>query len=138
MSSESDVISLQFQAIYDLLGNTNKRHKELSDAVKTLHKNTKQAVKQAKTSKKRFQEKLILSKDLENFLSLEHGTKLTKAEVMKSVSDYIKSNNLQVLSNKRRFKPNKQMSKIFDMNTKSELTFVEINKHVSTHLSKSA
>jgi chromatin remodeling complex protein RSC6 len=55
---------------------------------------------------------------------------------MKSVSEYIKSNNLQLADNKRKFKPNKPMSKIFSMKTSDQLTFVEINKHVSGHLSK--
>ena len=51
-------------------------------------------------------------------------------------SEYIKSNNLQVAENKRKFVPNKQLVKTFGMKAKSQLTFVEINKHVSTHLSK--
>ena len=38
---------------------------------------------------------------------------MTKAEVMKGVSEYIKSNNLQLEDNKRKFLPNSKLSKIF-------------------------
>ena len=55
---------------------------------------------------------------------------------MKSVSEYIKTKGLQLENDKRKFKPDKPMSKIFQMKTSDRLTFVEINKHVSTHLSK--
>jgi chromatin remodeling complex protein RSC6 len=131
-----DTIDNQFKSIYELLGNHNKRTKEIQENLKTLHKTTKGAAKQAKTNKKRFQEKLNVSNDLAKFLNMESGAKLTKAEVMKSVSEYIKTNNLQLQENKRKFKPNKQMSKIFQMKPSDNLTFVEINKHVSGHLSR--
>ena len=85
---------------------------------------------------KRPQVPLTLSKDLENFLSVEHGTKLTKAQVMKTISSYIKEKNLQVAENKRQFIPNKELSKIFKIKKAHSMTFVEINKHVSHHLSK--
>ena len=77
-----------------------------------------------------------MSKDLENFLSLEKGTQLTKAEVMKGISKYIKEKNLQLSENKRQFKPDKKLHKVFGMDTKQPLTFVEIGGHISSHLTK--
>ena len=63
---------------------------------------------------------------------------MTKADVMKGVSAYIKSNNLQLEEDKRRFKPNKDLCKLFamPMSAAKNMTFVEINKHVSQHLTK--
>ena len=136
MTDQATDIETQFKAIYELMGSFGKNTKGIQDNLKTLQRTIKGAAKQAKTSKKKVQEKMSLSVDLEKFLSIQHGTKLTKAEVMKSVSEYIKSNNLQLADNKRKFKPNKPMSKIFSMKTSDQLTFVEINKHVSGHLSK--
>jgi chromatin remodeling complex protein RSC6 len=136
MTDQATDIETQFKAIYELMGSFGKSTKGIQDNLKTLQRTIKGAAKQAKTSKKKVQEKMSLSVDLEKFLSIQHGTKLTKAEVMKSVSEYIKSNNLQLADNKRKFKPNKPMSKIFSMKTSDQLTFVEINKHVSGHLSK--
>ena len=77
-----------------------------------------------------------MSKELEKFLSLDHGTKATKAEVMKLISTYIKEKNLQIQTDKRRFLPNKELSKIFGVKKPQNMTFVEINKHVSPHLTK--
>ena len=79
---------------------------------------------------------LSLSSDLEKFLSVSHGTKLTKADVMKMVSSYIKEKNLQIESDKRKFLPNKELAKIFGVKKPQNMTFVEINKHVSQHLTK--
>jgi len=131
-----ETIEGQFKSIYELLNTHNKQTREIQETLRGLQKTTKGAARQAKTNKKKFQEKLNLSNDLAKFLSVDSGVKLTKAEVMKSVSEYIKTNNLQLEENKRRFKPNKQMSKIFEMKQSDKLTFVEINKHVSGHLSK--
>ena len=89
-----------------------------------------------KLKKKKVQVPLNLSQELETFLGVEKGTQLTKAAVMKSVSDYIKTNDLQLKENRRKFKPNKPLNKMFGMNVKDSLTFVEINKHVSGHLTK--
>ena len=57
---------------------------------------------------------------------------------MKSVSTYIKEKNLQIQEDKRKFLPNKELSKIFGIAPKNahNMTFVEINKHVSQHLSQ--
>ena len=108
----------------------------LQDQLKSLQRVVRQSNKSNKIKKKRPQVKMALSKDLEKFLSLDKGTTLTKAEVMKSVSNYIKEKNLQVQEDKRRFLPNKELSKIFGIKGKANnMTFVEINKHVSHHLS---
>jgi chromatin remodeling complex protein RSC6 len=132
----SEILEQQFKNVSDELSSISKRTKEIQDNFRILQRTIKSTEKQVKASKKKSQVKLHLSSTLEKFLSVDKGTLLTKAEVMKGVSEYIKSNNLQCEENKRRFVPNKQLSKVFGMNTKESLTFVEINKHVSSHLSK--
>ena len=56
---------------------------------------------------------------------------------MKSISTYIKENNLQIPGNKRKFVPNKALMKLFKLKESKELTFVEINKYILQHLNKS-
>ena len=138
MSTIQESINDQFTSIYGTLGDVTKQTRTLSVTMKTLQRTLKTASKQVRASQKKNQEKMALSKDLEKFLSLEHGTKLTKAEVMKSVSGYIKDHKLQLQDNKRKFSPDTKMTKVFSMKKGSEFTFVEINKHVSGHLSKVA
>jgi chromatin remodeling complex protein RSC6 len=137
MSASIDTINLKFKDIQSQLSNFGKQTKVLQDDIRTLHKVYKQSSKTARMKQKRPQVPLSLSNELETFLSIEHGTKLTKAEVMKSISSYIKVKNLQIEQDRRKFLPNKQLSKIFNIKKPENMTFVEINKHVSHHLSQS-
>ena len=125
-----------YKGIYDELALAGKQVRTIQDSLKQLNREFRNLDRQNKAKKKRPQTPLSLSADLENFLSLQHGTKLTKAEVMKSISSYIKEKNLQVAENKRQFIPNKQLAKIFNIKKPQSMTFVEINKHVSHHLTK--
>ena len=125
-----------FKGLYDELAVAGKHVRTLQDEFKEMFKEFRLIDRQNKQKKKRPQVPLTLSKELETFLSVEHGTKLTKAQVMKTISSYIKEQNLQVAENKRQFIPNKDLSKIFKIKKAHSMTFVEINKHVSHHLSK--
>ena len=133
-----EMIEESFKSLTTQLTEMSKSTRGLQDELKGLHKLVKQSDKSNKIKTKRPQVKMNISKDLLNFLSVDKGTKLTKAEVMKSVSNYIKEKNLQVQEDKRKFIPDKDLSKIFGIAPKNakNMTFVEINKHVSPHLSK--
>ena len=131
-------IDTTFVSLSSQITDMSKTTRGLQDELKVLHKMVRQSDKSNRIKKKRPQVKMNLSKDLEKFLSVDKGTKLTKAEVMKSVSTYIKEKNLQIQEDKRKFLPNKELSKIFGIAQKNahNMTFVEINKHVSQHLSQ--
>lgn len=136
MTDINETIDQQFKNVFEEFTTISKRTKDLQDSIRILQKNCRNAEKQVKIQKKKVQVPLNLSQELETFLGVEKGTQLTKAAVMKSVSDYIKTNDLQLKENRRKFKPNKPLNKMFGMNVKESLTFVEINKHVSSHLTK--
>jgi chromatin remodeling complex protein RSC6 len=138
MASIQESIGEQFSQFYTTLSSVSTQTKSLSDQVRTLQKSLRSASKQARASQKKNQEPMNLSKDLAKFLSVGADTKLTKAEVMKTVSEYIKTHNLQVETDKRRFTPDTKLSKVFGMKKGDSLTFVEINKHVSGHLTKAS
>tara|TARA_B110000238_G_C16123803_1_gene438306 strand:- start:312 stop:740 length:429 start_codon:yes stop_codon:yes gene_type:complete len=130
-----EMVDTQFKVLFEQLNTITKFNKELSEGIKNIQKTCKLAEKMSK-KKKRIQTKNYLSKDLEQFLNVEHGTPLTKAEVMQGISKYIKEKNLQLSENKRQFKPDKKLFKYFGMDTKQPLTFVEIGGHISNHLTK--
>ena len=139
--SPIDTINEHFKSLNQSLMGMIKDTKSLQDELKLIQKSLKQNDKINKNRKKKPAVKLCLSNELRNFLSVDGDIKLTKAEVMKQVSTYIKEKDLQIQEDRRRFKPNKELSKIFGIKaTKStpipNLTFVEINKYVSHHLSK--
>ena len=135
-SPTTETLDNQFSSLLATVSTNSKEIKTLQDELKSIHKTFRQLDKQSRQRKKKPQAKLSLSKELEKFLSLDHGTKATKAEVMKMISTYIKEKNLQVQTDKRRFLPNKELSKIFGVKKPQNMTFVEINKHVSQHLTK--
>ena len=132
-----DNIDTHFKSLMTSLSAMVKQTKVLQDELKLVQKNLRQNDKLNRYKKKKPQVKLSLSNELESFLSVDNGTKLTKAEVMKQVSTYIKDKDLQLKADKRKFKPNKELSKIFGIAKSSapQMTFVEINKYVSHHLS---
>ena len=134
--SEITTIEETFKNISVQLNNMNKTTKLLQDELKNINKIVKTCSKSNKSRHRKPPEKKSLSNELELFLSVNQGTKLTKAEVMKEVSNYIKDKNLQVEEDKRRFLPNKELSKMFGLKKPYNMTFVEINKYVSHHLSK--
>tara|TARA_B100000787_G_C16188471_1_gene296053 strand:- start:662 stop:988 length:327 start_codon:yes stop_codon:yes gene_type:complete len=107
----------------------------MQDSLKSLQKSCRTAQKQSKKSV-RVQAKNTLSADLVKFLGVETDAQLTKAEVMKGISKYIKDKKLQLEENKRTFKADKKMQKVFGMDSKKSLTFVEIGGHISNHLTK--
>jgi chromatin remodeling complex protein RSC6 len=130
-----ETIDNTFGSISSQLNEMGKDTRKLQDELKGLHKLVRQGNKSSRIKKKRPQIKMNLSKELEKFLTVDKGTKLTKAEVMKNVSTYIKEKNLQIQEDKRKFLPNKELSKIFGIKKAQNMTFVEINKHVTPHLS---
>lgn len=123
-----------FKNLNEQLLSMSKTTKLLQDELKTIHKKVKMCSKQ-KTRVRKEQSKQNLSNELTSFLSINNETKLTKAEVMKEVSNYIKTKDLQIKEDKRRFLPNKELSKLFGIKKPYNMTFVEINKYVSPHLS---
>ena len=129
-------IDNQFKEIYTSLNTFMKQSKSISEQLRTLQRNCKQADRAAKIRNKRPQEPMNVSKELAKFLKIGNGQQLTKAEVMKMVSTYIKDKNLQIADDKRKFVPNNALVKIFGISKAQNMTFVEINKHVSQHLSK--
>lgn len=137
--SPIDTINEHFKSLNLGLSLMMKNTRGLQDELKHIHKSIRHSNKQSKNKKKKPQVKLVVSSELKNFLSISDDIKLTKAEVMKQVSTYIKEKHLQIQEDKRRFKPNKELSKIFGIKSNKStpaLTFVEINKYVSHHLSK--
>ena len=130
-----DPIDAQFKSLQEELHSITTSTKVMLDSIKSLHKACRLVQKQCKKNP-RVQTKNTLSDELEKFLSVEHGTHLTKAEVMKGISKYIKEKNLQLAENKRTFKADKKMQKVFGMDSNKPFTFVEIGGHISNHLTK--
>jgi len=142
MSSEQEqtqtTLETQFKTIFDNIGSLVKFAKTLQDDVKALQKVCKTLDKKSKSRKKRPQEPMLVSKTMCKFLGVSEGTHMTKADVMKQISHFIKENKLQIPEDKRRFVPNSKLCSLFNVkvNKETKMTFVEINKYITQHLTK--
>ena len=77
-----------------------------------------------------------VSPKLAKFLHLSEPV-ISKKDAMKQIATYVKSKNIQVSDNKRKFVPNKPLMKLFGLKGKApQLTFVEINKYISPYFTE--
>ena len=127
-----------FENIFEALGEFVKTAKTIQENVKNLHKQCKNLQRKKHNRNTRVQIPLVLSKELCNFLKVPLTKRLSKADVMKNISTYIKVTNLQIPENKRRFRPNKELCKLFKIKAGDvkDMTFVEINKYIIQHVTK--
>ena len=136
MELDNTQIDEHFKGVFTQLNTFYKQSRTIQEELRVLHRTVKQTNKTIRAKKKRPQVKLNISSELANFLKVDSSTQLSKAEVMKQISQYIKEKQLQSPQDKRKFKPNKELSKIFKVAKPQNITFVEINKFVSHHMTK--
>ena len=83
-----------------------------------------------------------ISDNLCDFLSLERGTKLSRTDVTKLVTQYIREKNLQIPENRRSFKPDKNLSGILGPLQKIDedkgFTYFNLQRYITPHITSSA
>ena len=134
-------IDTAFKNLQQNLSGLHKLSKDMTDELKSLQKAIRVADKSRNKNRvKKPQSKMNVNNKLLTFLGHDNSVQLTRAEVMKQISTYVKEKDLQVQTDKKRFKPNVNLSKLFNINVKSVksegMTFVEINKYISQYLTK--
>lgn len=79
-----------------------------------------------------------ISPELCDFMDKPHGTKMARTEVTKFLTQYIKSNNLQDQSNKRRILCNDELATLLSVTPEVEVTYFNLQKFMKPHFPKSA
>jgi chromatin remodeling complex protein RSC6 len=77
-----------------------------------------------------------IDKPLATFLGMKEGEHITKSEVIRKVSQYVKDNNLQYedeKGHKNNFNIDAKLKKLFDT-TEKTCSFITIQKHITPHL----
>lgn len=133
--TETPSLEDQFSEINTQISSLNTNFRGLQSRLKTLARDVKAAEKKSRHKPKAPPKPMVIDKKLATFIKVSNSEHITKAEVMKHISSYIKSNNLQNEGDKRQFTPNKQLSKLFGLTQPKSMTFVEINKYISQYLS---
>lgn len=91
--------------------------------------------KKLKDRKPRIEKEYPISAELAKLLKKDTDGKYKKSNLTSEVITYLKEQGLQCEDNKKEFKPNDKMKKIFGM-TEERYTLIQVSKFVSQHLKK--
>lgn len=91
-----------------------------------------------KRSPSGFAKPALISNELCDFLGQPNGTEMARTEVTKHLTAYIKSNNLQDNTNKRRINPDAKLSKLLNVGPNDEVTYFNLQKYMKVHFPKTA
>ena len=75
-----------------------------------------------------------ISDKLSMFLGIEKGTEISRVNVTREINKYIRLNNLQDKQNKFLINPDTTISILFGLNNGDELTHLNIQKYIGSHL----
>ena len=75
-----------------------------------------------------------ISDKISVFLGIEKGTKMSRVNVTREINKYIRLNNLQDKQNKFLINPDTTISILFGLNNGDELTHLNIQKYIGSHL----
>ena len=140
----------KFVAVLDKLQSFINDAKELTVLVKTLQKEhvklqkltTKKSKKvvvggdATKRSPSGFAKPTRLSDELCDFLGVDKGSSLARTMVTKHINEYIKTNNLQDVSDKRHINPDGKLKSILSVKDGDKLTYFNLQTFIKQHFMK--
>jgi chromatin remodeling complex protein RSC6 len=85
------------------------------------------------TLKSKFCSPYKISNELSEFLGKTSGTEISRIDVTREITKYIRLNNLQDSENKRIINPDTTLSTLLKLNNGDELTYFNIHKYISPH-----
>ena len=151
ISSWSD-IEAQFTGIAQRLKEFKEFQTSLTSDVRLLQRNVQRFIKDSARKNKRkkkvvdpskpkrapsgFAKPALISSQLCTFLGKAEGTEMARTEVTKFLTNYIKENNLQDPSNKRRILPDKKLGKLLNAGKGEEVTYFNLQKYMKVHFPK--
>ena len=141
MSGKMNEYSAKLQQLVGLLSTLKSDFKTLE---KTVSREMKAAQKLANKKRRNtnprkpsgFTNATPISEELANFLGKAVGTEMARTEVSKEITKYIKSNNLQDVTNGRVIKADAKLSKLLRLGKDDELTFFNLQRYMKVHFAK--
>ena len=128
ISSLKDKINLYKQIILELSQDVLKIENNCNNYIKSIQKPKKKI-------KKGFAAPTSISNELSSFLNISHDTKISRTDVTKLISNYIKTNNLQNNNDKTEIIPDNNLSTLLGKHN-DKLTFFSIQKLLNKHFIK--
>ena len=110
---------------------TREMHRNLKKLATEVDKEQKRLAKSSKPRRTVKQKPVLVTKEMDKFLTgngVENNESgYTRQVMMKAVSAYIKDKQLQLQDNRKSWKADKTLAKLFDLDPKSHYTFMNIN-----------
>jgi chromatin remodeling complex protein RSC6 len=141
----------KFTSVLDTLQSLQNQLKDVVVIVKGLHKDYVKLQKQKGGKKARkvaddgtgpkrppsgFAKPTSLSDELCDFLSIPHGSSLARTEVTRVINDYIKKNELQNASDRRKIIPDAHLKSILKYDETKGLSYFSLQSSIKHHFQK--
>ena len=108
-----------------------RSEREVKQAVKDVRKR-----RSANRSPSGFVKPTKISNELADFVGKPHGREMARTEVPRVLTAYIREHKLQDPQNGRRILADKKLSKLLKLQNSDELTYFNLQKHMSPHFAK--
>ena len=105
---------------------------------KTVEREQRQKSKAKNKSKSKntqsgFQKPSEISNDLAQFMSVDSSSLLSRTQVTRFITTYIKDNNLQYAKDRRRIIPDKKLKTLLSVGDTEEITYFNLQKFIKPH-----
>lgn len=108
------------------------------EVLRTSRPLLKKSVKKSNSNAKSgITQEVNVSKDLEGFLGVSEGTKISRTEVTRAITSYIKEHDLQDPKNRRVILPDETLSKILNAGSE-QVTYFNLQKFLKVHYAAKA
>lgn len=120
----------------DLRKKQRKYAREVSRKGYKKNKTIEEDMLKPKQKPKGFQVPLRISNELCEFLNIDEGTKMNRAEAGKGIHVYIKNNNLQDTNNGTVINMDNKLKSLLQVEKDTQLTYFNLQKYLNKHFIK--
>ena len=138
LNTSSSIIVNQ-KSIISQLKQANRLYKK---ELKSIEKAVSKARRNAKRTPSGFAVPSKISTQMCDFLQLEHGTELSRTDITKKLTTYIREKNLQVPTNRRSFIPDNALGGILgplkEVDQDKGYTYFNLQRYITPHIVSSS
>jgi len=145
--TESSTVQQMLSALVEMASQqaqqSREMHRNLRKLSTELEREHKKLARNSRPKRTVVQKPVKVSSAMHTFLGKQKGFKTsddscyTRQQMMKAVSAYIKDKELQIAENRKSWKPDKALVKLFGLDVKETYTFMNINGLLSRIVEKS-
>ena len=122
--------------ITSIMNDVKMAEKKMNKKVKNLEKTVNKNKNKGNRKPSGFAVPSKISHELCQFMGVESGTHLARTEVTKYISNYIKTNNLQLMKNKKKVKPNEKLRTLWGIENGETIDYFQIQGLMNKHFIK--